>query len=765
MTNQRNKRWGATPEEWDAFLNLAPADIRPVASCPIIIDDETGEVDTSRMKVPSMFVGDIARRMKDWPTHVVTTGDLASWRSDPRHGICLVTRDIRALDVDVEDPELAEQIDDFWCDWFDADLPVRARYGSPRRALLYRILTEEGHTDISRKKMSVVLPSHSKTNTSMVEFSFTRSHIVVAGCHHSVTSGGSPADFRYTWPEGIPESLDDIPTITPQRLAEGVERFIEEFEGVASRVFDAEEDEAEAYTREREQIVRTDPIYQYVVAHECFREELPNGTLAVQCPWHTMHSNPHLDALDPTKTVFFPVGLGDSADAGFSCQHTSHGPKNIADFLDAIGYSVLEEFEVVEEEPVTTTLATPEGALVELEICPPAFIRMTKSGSIPCNEINLDLALKWPAGLGVEVGLDEFKGSMMIRGVSERRGTLGSWKPFADEDYVEISKRLIGMNFMAVNFQMMVRSIHYEAVRNKFDSAKEWARGLQWDGEDRITGFAPRVLGAADTPYSQAVIDYLLTALAGRVLTPGVKADMSPVLVGAQGLMKTSFVKALAPTPDTFSEQDLSARDADMARELRGKLVVELGELRGIGSRDEDSIKSWMSRDKEEWIPKYKEHPTTYLRRFIMVGTTNNQRFLADATGNRRWLPMRVGVSRLQIDVDWVLENREQLWAQAMEIYKDKGILWQAAERLAHGERDLYMRSDPVYLMLSQWIAAEGYRYYGPRGFDIIEVAAALGHGVRQGVSVHKAHVDLSKAFQLLGYEENLPGYFELPFL
>ncbi|ESF27670.1 putative replication protein, partial [Salmonella enterica subsp. enterica serovar Tallahassee str. 0012] len=44
------------------------------------------------------------------------------------------------------------------------------------------------------------------------------------------------------------------------------------------------------------------------------------------------------------------------------------------------------------------------------------------------------------------------------------------------------------------------------------------------------------------------------TALAGRVLEPGVKADMVPILVGPQGCGKSSGVEALSPDPAFFTE-------------------------------------------------------------------------------------------------------------------------------------------------------------------------------------------------------------------
>jgi predicted P-loop ATPase len=167
------------------------------------------------------------------------------------------------------------------------------------------------------------------------------------------------------------------------------------------------------------------------------------------------------------------------------------------------------------------------------------------------------------------------------------------------------------------------------------------------------------------------------SAMAGRIMEPGAKADMVPVLVGKGGVGKSTLVAALAPEEGAFAEISFDDDEVKLARRIRGKLVVELGELKGLRRKEKDSLKAWITKQFEEWEPKYQEFETRYGRRCLFVGTTNTHDFLEDdGAGNRRWLPVDVGQIRLD-----ALE-RDQLWAEGLAIWRRSGVDY-SVERIA----------------------------------------------------------------------------------
>lgn len=147
-------------------------------------------------------------------------------------------------------------------------------------------------------------------------------------------------------------------------------------------------------------------------------------------------------------------------------------------------------------------------------------------------------------------------------------------------------------------------------------------------------------------------------------------------------------------------------RDDDLARRLRGVLVGELGELRGIGSREADAIKQWISRTHEEWTPKFQEYKTTFARRCVFFGTSNNDQALVDdGAGLRRWLPMHVG----QTDLAALEADREQLWAEARERFLESGVAWEQADRLAAQARADSTNVDPWLEPVRQWLLGHDF--------------------------------------------------------
>ena len=300
---------------------------------------------------------------------------------------------------------------------------------------------------------------------------------------------------------------------------------------------------------------------------------------------------------------------------------------------------------------------------------------------------------------GARFGFDSFRDEIMVR---ER----GSWRPVTDVDLIRIRITLGRAGWKPVGRELMRDAVLEVADDHKFDSAIKWLAGLKWDGVSRVSGFLKNYFGVADSPYATAVSEYLWTALAGRVLVPGIQCDMVPILIGPQGAGKSTGVALLSPAPEMYAEISLDEKDDDLARKLRGCLVAELGELKGLSGREVEHTKAFITRRHEKWVPKYREFTTQYPRRCVIVGTTNQGEFLDDPTGARRWLPVEVGtINRITLAADVL-----QLWAEGAAMFEcdrdlgGDGVIWESAERLAQEVHDGHTVDDVWAEDVARWI-------------------------------------------------------------
>ncbi len=278
-------------------------------------------------------------------------------------------------------------------------------------------------------------------------------------------------------------------------------------------------------------------------------------------------------------------------------------------------------------------------------------------------------------------------------------------RPVEDEDYTRIQYIAEKMGFKAMPKEMVRDNVHMLCMNHPYDSAIEWGKSLQWDGVERCKHLLHTYFGAEENAYTTAASLYIATAMGGRLMVAGIKADAAIVLVGEQGVGKTMAIQALSPFDDNFVEISLQTRDADLSRHLRGKLIGELAELSGLQTKEAEDIKAWMSRTTEEWTPKYMEFTKTFKRRLTLWGSTNNYEFLSDHTGNRRWLPIVVKTPQAHL----IKKDCLQIWAEAIYLFEQHGVLWEEAQKLADPVRETFFSEDPLQESVVEYLAQNAH--------------------------------------------------------
>ena len=494
---------------------------------------------------------------------------------------------------------------------------------------------------------------------------------LLANGQQFVACGTHSSGSRIEWDGGLP---DEPPAITADQLETLWQRLAEQLPvSVTTEAGSTKMRDRSTFTPGA-----TDDTAEYLDANGWTLLDGANGERYIRCPFEDGHST----GGDPTSPVYFPGGTAGFEQGHFKCLHASCAHRGDGDFLNAIGIRN-DDF----EDLTSTDVAEPLPL--------PAFER-DKWGRIEATISNAAKAVVRPDVVDIDIRFDQFRDEIMFAPAGS-----GQWQAFTDADYARLRITMEKRGFKPVGRELIRDVVLLAADEQPFDSATTWLNGLEWDGVPRIETFYHTHFGTADTPYTRAVSMYMWTALAGRVLEPGVKADMVPILVGPQGCGKSSGVEALSPDPAFFTEISFAEKDDDLARKMRGRLVAEIGELRGLNTKELESIKAFVTRTHENWIPKYREFATQFPRRLVFVGTTNEDEFLADKTGNRRWLPVEVS----KVDVKAIKTDLLLLWAEARETFKRLGgIQFRDAERLGASVHEQYTIKDAWLETVEKWL-------------------------------------------------------------
>lgn len=200
--------------------------------------------------------------------------------------------------------------------------------------------------------------------------------------------------------------------------------------------------------------------------------------------------------------------------------------------------------------------------------------------------------------------------------------------------------------------------------QNRINDVKKYLTGLKWDGQKRLDTLLSDYLGAEDNIYTRAVIRKSLCAAVARAVVGGVKYDYMPIFTGPQGLGKSTFLATLGG--EWFSDSLTTFEGKEAAELIQGTWINEIGELTAMTKQETSAVKQFLSKTHDIYRAAYGRQTNKYPRRCVFFGTSNDSEFLKDATGNRRFWPVDVGVNQAKKSIwDDLPGEVGQIWAEA----------------------------------------------------------------------------------------------------
>lgn len=315
-----DQRAGAMPDDWNTLvwgLELTE-DLLPVVSN---LDAELAPGSTLKGlgKVPSLYNG--SRRVvgiSKWTDHVTTLNEISTWQKEKDYGICIQSRRVRALDIDIANADQAHAVAGFITRWLGFALPRRGRSNSPKFLFPFRCAGA-----LSKRRFA--------TSEGIIEFLGTGQQFIACGTH---TSGA-----RYEWEGGLPQDIPELELET-----------FEELWAALNTEFGVEPSTTTKVSTRHEVLnnaIVVDPIAQHLIAAHLVLGIGADKKMNIVCPWKEQHS---MDSGD-TETVYYPAHTNGHAHGAFKCLHAGCEKRSQQAFLDAVGFQAPDMFEDIVDEP------------------------------------------------------------------------------------------------------------------------------------------------------------------------------------------------------------------------------------------------------------------------------------------------------------------------------------------------------------------------------------------------------------------------------
>ena len=300
-------------------------------------------------------------------------------------------------------------------------------------------------------------------------------------------------------------------------------------------------------------------------------------------------------------------------------------------------------------------------------------LTLTKTGKCEATIENVRIIMENDRRLKGRYFYDTFKERMTVCGdlpwIKLSARLSNAWNDVDDAGL----RNYIEKRYTIANVSKIVDAVALAMLKCSRHPVREYLEGLTWDGTPRADAIFIDYLGAEDTEYTRTVTRKALIGAVARVMQPGCKHDHILVLVGPQGCRKSTTLAKLGKS--WFSDSFYTVQGKEAYEQLQGFWLIEMGEMAATRKAELEQIKQFVSKQSDSYRAAYARRTQERPRQCAFFGTTNDDEFLRDATGGRRFWPVTVTDKGRETGDYFTPEIVDQVWAEIMVRY-NAGEVW-----------------------------------------------------------------------------------------
>ena len=284
---------------------------------------------------------------------------------------------------------------------------------------------------------------------------------------------------------------------------------------------------------------------------------------------------------------------------------------------------------------------------------------------------NYDLIFKYDPTLDGLFAYDEFKQAYVFLKSAPWRKTFFLHETWQDSDDANL-RIYLRRNYTDIsNENLCADTFQAYSWERSFHVVKDYLNNLpKWDGIPRAETLFIKFLRVDDTNYSREItMNWLFGALA-RIFYPGCEYQTALVLNGAQKIGKSTIAKLLGGQWHAALKD--SVEDSHAIDVLQTAWIVELEEFWAAGKAAVNALKAFISANADDRREVYARKAKKFLRHCVFIVTCNDQQFLKDKTGNRRFMVLKCNSKKFQYVDGLTTEYIQQVWAETLQKFNEK---------------------------------------------------------------------------------------------